>query len=274
MDITFDEVIKGGNKIINYKAQGECSTCLGTGIKEKSIITTCRVCTGKGYTVSGRGVFQNIRICFNCKGEGNFLETPCVNCKGKGTMEVTRRFSIPILKGIDHGHFMRLQGKGNLSKRLKSVPGDLLIRVNIVPHPQFTRNGIHVHTSVPITITQAILGDYVTVPTLQGDQKIKLHRGTQPGSIKKLYFRGFQSGWKRGHFYIHWKVKIPDNISEKQIELFANYADDEIKPKLKLRPPTRSLAERIFQFLNTSVQSFRKLSLLIKVLSRIIKIKK
>lgn len=80
--------------------------------------------------------------------------------------------SITIPKGVENGVNLRLSKKGNFY--IRGEPGDLLIKLNIRPHPYFKRDGVDIHTEKYITFTQAILGSAVKIETITGKVDIKV----------------------------------------------------------------------------------------------------
>ncbi len=89
-------------------------------------------------------------VCGTCHGEGTTF-TACLTCNGAGAVYTTVKESITIPKGVDNGVNLRLSKKGNFS--LKGDNGDLLIKVNVRPHPYFKREGADIHTDKYITMT-------------------------------------------------------------------------------------------------------------------------
>lgn len=97
---------------------------------------------------------------------------------------------------------------------------------------RFKREGYDLISGVEISFTQAVLGDVVTVPTIDGPLKLKIKPGTQPGSLVRLKGRGVpmvQSN-ARGDHYLQIKIKVPEHINSRQKELLEEY-DREVQKK-------------------------------------------
>jgi molecular chaperone DnaJ len=87
-------------------------------------------------------------------------------------------------------------------------------------HPTFERRGADLYCTIPISITQAILGATIKVPTLKGEEEFQVPEGTQSGQIFRLKGKGLpnpQGG--RGELYLVIRVDIPAKISREQRRL-------------------------------------------------------
>jgi molecular chaperone DnaJ len=137
---------------------------------------------------------------------------------------VTIHVKIPA--GVDAGQTVSLRGQGNAG--LHSGPaGDVLVGVNIRPHPIFTRDGISVHCDFPVTFAEATLGAELEVPTLDGRVKYIMPECTQNGAAFRLRGKGIPSlgGRGRGDQFVHISVEIPKNLSKKQKALLMEFAN-------------------------------------------------
>ena len=105
--------------------------------------------------------------------------------------------------------------------------GDLHVNISVRPHPIFERDGFDVYCEVPITFVQAALGDEITVPTLDGKVKFRIHEGTQPGDEFKLASKGIQrlNGAGRGNQYVKVMVEVPKNLTGEQKELLKAFGE-------------------------------------------------
>lgn len=130
------------------------------------------------------------------------------------------RFTIPA--GIENGQTIKIAGHGG--EGISGGPkGDLYITFTINNHPDFKRDKDNLYTNITIDLYKAILGGEITVPTFDGKVKLKITPGTQNGTKVKLKGKGFPVYKKEGHFgdlYITFQIKIPTNLSSKELELF------------------------------------------------------
>ncbi|MBF8436010.1 molecular chaperone DnaJ [Halanaerobiaceae bacterium Z-7014] len=241
MEISFEDAAFGTEKTIRIPRQETCQTCDGSGAKPGSNPRTCPKCDGSGQIrVNQRTPFGNmaqIKTCDRCQGRGEIIDEPCPDCNGEGRVTRRRDIKVEIPAGISSGQRIRLSGKGGAGKR-GGPSGDLFVRVDVKPHDLFERKGDDVYYELPINFVQAALGDEIQVPTLEGEVKLKIPEGTQPGDSLRLKNKGINhlrsSG--RGDQYIKIKVVIPKSLDSEQKELlqkFAKISGDEINPESK-----------------------------------------
>ena len=135
-------------------------------------------------------------------------------------MRVTSSKTVEFPAGIDEEQQVRVSGAGDQGSNGGSS-GDLFVEVGIRPHPVFERRGYDVHMEQPITYGQAALGDEIEIPTLDGNVKIKVPAGTQPGDVNRMQGRGIQrlNSRSKGDQYVHFTVAVPKNITPEQREL-------------------------------------------------------
>ena len=135
-------------------------------------------------------------------------------------MRVTSSKTVEFPAGIDEAQQIRVSGAGDQGSN-GAPAGDLFVEVNIRPHPIFERDGCDVHMEQPITYGQAVLGDEIEVPTLDGNVKIRIPAGTQPGDINRMQGKGIQRLHSRskGDQYVHFTVAVPKEVTPEQREL-------------------------------------------------------
>ena len=230
--LSFEEAAKGCQKEIKFTHVENCSECGGSGAKAGTSVKTCQRCNGTGRVMATQrtafGVMQTQQVCPECRGKGKKIESPCPKCSGSGRVNVTKTHTVNIPAGIDDDQTLNVRGQGDAGVN-GGPSGDLHINVNVRPHPVFERNGFDVYCDIPVTFVQAALGDEITVPTLDGKVKFKIHEGTQPGDEFKLSGKGIKrlGGTGRGNQYVNIVVEIPKNLSGEQKEALKKF--DEIK---------------------------------------------
>ena len=133
--------------------------------------------------------FATTTSCPKCGGTGKIIHQPCSACRGSGSQRKQRKVSINIPAGIDDGQAISLRGQGQIGKN-GGPTGDLLVTVNVRPHPKFKRDGTSVLYAMPISFVQAALGDDIEVPTLDGKVKYTIPEGTQTGTVFRLKGKG------------------------------------------------------------------------------------
>ncbi len=226
--ITLEEAAFGVSKEINVNRSEDCTACHGTGAADPSKVRTCSRCNGTGQvqtvvnTIFGRSMTS--KTCEQCGGKGKTFDEPCKDCRGSGRRRRNRKIKINIPAGIADGQAVTLRGEGDHGS-LGGPKGDLYVVVSIKPHKKFKRRDDDLLIEMDISISQAILGDEVIVPTLEGDVKYKIEEGTQSGTVYKLKNKGIKHlrGSGKGSLYVKVNVVIPKKITDKQRELIKEF---------------------------------------------------
>lgn len=137
------------------------------------------------------------------------------------------KVKIKIPAGIEEGKRLKLKGKGQ-SAKTGGAKGDLYLKINIETPEGFERRGNDIYQTLPLDLYTAILGGELTVQTLKGKVKLNLPPETPNGKVFRLGGRGlpeFQNAEKRGDYYIKVDLRIPENLSKKEKELFSELAE-------------------------------------------------
>jgi molecular chaperone DnaJ len=228
--IDFKEAAFGVKKDIEYTADVNCQHCSGTGAENEADIIKCTVCGGSGQVRTSRNTFLGslitTSVCENCSGKGTVITKPCKKCGGRGYMRQKKNISVDIPSGVSSGMQLRVQQKGN-SRGSSSVNGDLLININVRPHPVLKRDGDNVVSVFDISFAQAALGTMLDIETLDGQEEVNVKPGTQPGTKITLKGKGIipLSGSRRGDHIISLNVKIPADLTAEEIKLLKKYAE-------------------------------------------------
>lgn len=228
VSISFEEAAKGCIKTVSYDQIEACQDCHGTGMRGGASPKTCPQCHGTGQVrVSQRtpfGVVQTTRACDQCGGRGKVVDDPCPACNGAGRVRRRREIEINIPAGIDNQQVLNVSGRGNAGVN-GGPAGDLHVYVSVRQHSLFERRGNDVWCEMPITFTQAALGDSVIVPTIDGKVSYEVRPGTQPGDVFKLKGKGIPhlGGRGRGDQYVRMTVEVPKYLSQKQKDLLKEF---------------------------------------------------
>lgn len=230
MTINFDEAIFGAVKTIKIKKEVTCDTCDGNGAKPGTSKSTCGMCSGSGRVAVEQntpfGRIQTERTCPTCGGTGQEIKDPCNKCKGAGTVTKDVEVEVTIPEGVDNGQQVRLHGKGEPG--INGGPaGDLYIVFRVKPDSRFTRDGDDIHYELPISFAQAALGDEIKVPTINAEVVLTIPAGTQSGRRFRLKEKGVKNvhGYGYGDQFVTVKVVTPTKLSEKEVELFRDLAE-------------------------------------------------
>ncbi len=228
--LTFEEAVRGCKKDVTFGRVQKCADCGGSGAKKGTTVETCKKCGGSGQMrVQQRtafGVMQTMRTCEDCRGSGRIVKEPCTNCRGTGYVKLSKTISVSIPAGIDNEQNISIAGQGN-EGRNGGPAGDLIIAVTVKPHAVFERNGSDIYCEVPINYWEAVLGDEIEIPTLDGKEKFTIPEGTQTGTTFTLRGKGITrvNSSVRGNLYITVKIDVPKNMNAKQKDLLKELAE-------------------------------------------------
>ncbi len=223
--LTLEEIAKGIEKKIRLRrVQVKCPTCHGSGGKDGAQPATCPQCGGSGQVRRMAGGFFNlvtVTTCDRCAGVGRITTEPCLRCGGSGMLEDERTVSVKIPAGVANGTTMRLRGQGNAGPQ-GGPPGDLLIDIMEEEHTLFTRQGDDIIYDLPISFSQAVLGDEIDVPTLDGTVRLKIRDGTQSGKILRLRGKGVPhlNEYGAGDMLVRVHVWTPIKLDAEERRLF------------------------------------------------------
>lgn len=230
MTLTFEEAVFGKETDIQIPREEECETCHGSGAKPGTKPETCQHCHGSGQinveqnTPFGRIV--NRRTCQHCNGTGKEIKHKCSTCGGQGKVKKRRKIHVKIPAGIDDGQQLRVSGQGEAGIN-GGPPGDLYVVFHVRDHEFFERDGEDIYCEMPITFSQAALGDDVEIPTLHGKVKLKVPAGTQTGTKFRLKGKGVPNvrGYGIGDQHVIIRVITPTKLSDKQKQLLREFAE-------------------------------------------------
>ena len=218
------EIATGIEKKIKVKKYVACQHCNGTGAKDGKSYSTCSTCKGSGQVTRVQntilGAMQTTSTCPTCEGEGKIINEKCTFCNGEGVLMSEEVISINIPAGVGEGMQLSLNGKGNAARR-GGVNGDLIVLIEEEEHPELVRDGNDLLYNVFIGYPEAVLGETVEIPTIEGKVKVKIEAGTQPGKILRLRGKGLPdvNGYGKGDLLAKVNVWIPKNLSKDERKL-------------------------------------------------------
>ncbi len=215
LKLDFREAIFGGEKQIKITHLETCTTCNGSGAKAGTKPRTCTTCGGTGQvrraTRTPFGSFTQVSTCPTCGGAGQVIEEKCDSCHGAGVVQKSKNLKITIPAGVDSGTRLRVSGEGDAGQK-GGPAGDLFVYLFVQSDSEFQREGINILSTIQISYLQAILGDKVTVETVDGKKPLTIPAGTQPDTILTLEGLGVPklgNPVARGDHLIRVKVHIP-----------------------------------------------------------------
>lgn len=225
LTVRFEEAALGCEKVIDLTRNVTCGTCSGSGAAAGHTPTLCPACRGKGEVRYQRGLLPATRPCNACHGSGRQITHPCPTCKGEGVAPKQERLTVTLPAGVEDNSVRSVRGAG---EQTAQGQGDLHVYVQVEPHPLFTRQGADVLCTVPISYPQAVLGDQLDVPTLEGLVKMRLPPGTESGKVFRLRGKGITAfgGVGKGDQLVTVVIEVPREVSKRQEELLQELARD------------------------------------------------
>ena len=218
MSVSLQEAYTGKKSQIRIPSYEGCDLCSATGSADKTGPSTCSTCGGQGKVRSTQGFFSIERPCPTCGGEGSSIKNPCLKCSGTGQVKKQKTISVTIPAGVDTGTRIRISGEGEPGQR-GAGNGDLYIFVEVQKDKLFEREEENIFCQIPISITTAILGGDVEVPTIEGKKaRLNIPSGTQSETQFRLKGKGMSilRQTRRGDMYVEANVEIPVNLNSKQ----------------------------------------------------------
>ena len=225
LTISFMDAAMGVSMDIDVIKNTACQECNGTGSEPGQKASVCSYCNGRGQVLQTQGFFSISSTCPQCHGHGQTITHPCPSCKGSGKTKITRTVNLKIPAGVETGSRLRLRGEGEAGEN-GGPSGDLYVFLEAEPHEFFDRHDDDLYCQISIPFTQAALGTKIEIPTLTGSEKLKIPKGTQPGTIFRLKGKGISHlrGTGRGDQIIETVVTIPKDLTKRQEELLNEFA--------------------------------------------------
>jgi molecular chaperone DnaJ len=230
VEITLAEAAAGTKVDVDFDAVARCERCHGNGAEPGTPIETCPRCGGSGQlravTRTAFGQLMRQTACDRCGGDGRVAKTPCKECGGRGRKAQRRRLAVDVPAGIADEQRIRLTGQGHAAEA-GGPPGDLYVLVRVAEDERFVRDGDDLVAVVDLPAPAAALGTTVTVPTLDGEEELRIEPGTQPGTVLTLRGLGMPSLRRRsrGDQRVLVNVVIPRKLSEDQRALLREFSD-------------------------------------------------
>lgn len=229
LDITFEEAFHGVEKEVTIHKNENCETCDGKGLRVGATKKTCSTCGGAGQVQMQSGIFAVSRTCSTCGGTGQKIDPQdrCRTCGGAGLVERESNMSVKIQSGVDTGMRLKLRGRGEPGEN-GGPPGDLYLVIRVAEHEHFERQGDNLYAVVPLSYSQAALGDEIEIPTMEGNEKIRIPEGTQTGTKFRIRRAGFSILGRPASFgdlIVETRVITPKKLTKQEKELLQKLAE-------------------------------------------------
>jgi molecular chaperone DnaJ len=237
MNLTFEEAAFGCKKTLNLNIDSKCDECNGLGGKGEK---KCSACGGSGTVTKEQstlfGTFMTRTTCSTCGGAGHTYDAKCSKCRGTGKIRENKELEVKIPAGVDSGNRLRLAGKGEAGVN-GGANGDIYIEFNVSSHPLFQRDEENIYLTLPITITTAVLGAKVDVPTLYGPVKLTIPAGSKSGDKHRLKGKGLEdpNSSRKGDMYVILDIQVPSKLSKDQKKLFEALKDTKLDDSIAFK---------------------------------------
>jgi molecular chaperone DnaJ len=237
LEVSLEEAYDGATKQMTITRPERCPDCDGEGHPPEAEAETCPGCDGRGQQTTVRqsplGRVQQTQTCTRCGGEGTLYSETCSTCRGDGQVRAESTLQVEVPPGIRDGQTLRMDGEGAPGEN-RGPNGDLLVEISVREHEEFDREGDDLYYRLGVSFPQAVFGDSVEVPTLDGTVKTDVDPGTQSGEVLRLQGKGMPRLQRRGHgdLYVQVQVVTPTDLNDEQreaLEAFAEAGGEEIE---------------------------------------------
>lgn len=252
LNISLEKAFHGSEEEITFPTVEACEHCHGYGTKDGKEPPVCDMCKGSGKVRRQQGGFFVFETaCPNCKGSGHVVKDPCPECSGAGQKKVNKTIKIKIKPGVDTNMRIRIAGAGTAGQ-FGGENGDLYVDIMVEPHKLYERRDEDLYTSIPVSVSCAILGGKVEIPGIDGKSvKVEIPAGTQNDTLLKIKGEGMPlyDTERRGDLYVNVKVMIPRHLNSKQKELMEAFRAEDPDDKC-CEPEMKTFFDKIKDLFN------------------------
>ncbi len=192
----------------------------GDNITTDVVITMTEAMSGVSKTVN----ILSSQECSNCHGRKFANGYNCPVCEGTGTISQHKKITVKIPANVKPNSKIRIPSEGNPGM-YGGKNGDLYLNVVIENNSNFKYDDLNVLFTIPITPPEAVLGTTINVPTANGNVLMKIMPKTSSGQKYRLAGQGLTKDGKTGDMIVTVNIEIPQNLSDKEIELYRQLKD-------------------------------------------------
>ncbi len=220
--VSYAEIVNGGEKKIKLRR---------LKLADGATFSNCTMCNGAGQvtrvTNSFLGQMRSTSVCPQCKGYGKTIEKIPSGADKNGMIKKEETIKIKIPVGVENGNYMTLDSQGH--EDINRNAGDLYVFFEEEEHEHFSRYGNDVLLQAKIGYSQAIFGDKIDIPTINGHASLKIPSGLQPGQILRVKGKGFPKLGKtgRGDQLVKIQIDVPKSLSKEEKKLIKEYYEIE-----------------------------------------------
>lgn len=217
IELPFREAVFGTERRVLLAKTSVCTTCSGTGAAKGAKMTACATCNKKGEIRETRntffGTFTSSRVCPTCHGKGETPEKACDTCRGAGIAKREEEIRIVVPGGVEDGEMIRMPGRGETA--VGGGAGDLYVKLHVKPDPRFSREGNNLLTTLPIKLTDALLGGEYRVRSLDGEEVLQVPAGVRHGETLRVRGKGIPyARGSRGDLLVEIDIEFPKKLSK------------------------------------------------------------
>jgi len=224
LEVGLDDLYNGKTITVGYKKQVLCPKCGGSGAKNANDVSTCPDCRGSGTKVVtqqlGPGfVTQTQRTCDRCSGKGKIVKSQCPFCKGTKVSTDDDFFVIQVEEGMPNGHQIVFENQAD--ENPEETPGDVIFKIETLPHATFTRDGDSLKTTMRISLLEALVGFSKNLTQLDGKQVLVSKKDiTKPSEVLKMVGNGMPKlgGSDNGDLFVTFLYSMPKTLTDSQKE--------------------------------------------------------
>ncbi len=223
IDVPFTEAVFGTERNVLITKVSTCATCSGSGAKPGSKKKTCATCNGQGKVHDVKktfmGNFQTVHACATCNGQGQIPDEKCSECRGACVVNKREEISISVPAGIANGEMIRMGQMGEAVPH--GITGDLYVKITVIPHKLWKREGHDLVITHEIKLTDALLGVRHTLEGLDGSIDLDIAPGAHAGEVLRVKGRGvphIHEKGRRGDVLVKLHIAMPKKLSKKAME--------------------------------------------------------
>ncbi len=215
LEVSFSDALHGTTSTFSAQTLVGCAQCEAKGGTDP---TPCPECDGRGVVRQQLrtpfGVVSQQTPCQSCRGEGTKFKDTCSQCQGEGHHRDKVKYEIKIPQGVEDGETLRLRGRGEAGRR-GGQAGDLYVHVRVKPSHEFERHGLDLHSTVSISVPEALLGTDHPLTTFWGEVNLTVPELTPDGSRLRVRGQGVKRDGRQGDHLVTVSYALPKTLSQK-----------------------------------------------------------
>lgn len=191
----------------------------GSDITTEVTLTIAEALNGTSKKIN----ILHTKPCPHCEGRKFVNGSKCQSCNASGYVSEHKRLTVKIPASVKSGYKIRIVGEGNQGA-YGGKNGNLYLLIKIENKSDFKYDGINITRTVPITPAEAVLGADIEIPTSNGLITMKVVPNTNSGQKFRLQGQGITKNGITGDLIVTVEIKIPDNITEAEKDLYRKLA--------------------------------------------------